>query len=75
MSELRKELSDEALAQAVGGAGKSSKGLNRKADFEKAWKLLKMDDRGFSGMKMAELYDDWELSGFEQDAVTYLMSV
>ncbi|MBQ3794682.1 MAG: hypothetical protein II842_00080 [Butyrivibrio sp.] len=71
MSELRKELSDEVLEQAVGGKS-LTKSVSKKTEFEKAWKILDMDGKGISGMKMAELYDDWELSGFEGDALTYL---
>jgi len=37
--------------------------------------MLKMDSKGFSGMKMAELYDEWELAGYSPDASTFLATM
>ena len=69
----KKLLKDEVLAGVSGGVKKAADDLSqKKADFEKAWDLLGLDAKGYSGMRMAQLFDDWELDGFKPDAVAFL---
>ncbi len=69
-------MSEEALTAVAGGA----KSVNLSEDskkklFEAAWTGLKMDDMKISGMKKAEMFDEWEMAGFTPDAVTFLSGV
>lgn len=64
-------LNDEALQNVTGGKGASP---DKKSQFEAAWRMLGMTQKGYSGMSMAEIYDDWEFAGFTPDAVTFLSS-
>jgi hypothetical protein len=72
-------LKDEILEVVTGGVGgdvnKNKTFEERKKEFESAWKKLKMDTKGISGMKMAELFDEWENSESEVDAMTFLTTV
>ena len=68
-------LNDEALVAVAGGAKITAKEPtfeDRKKEFETAWKNLKMDDQGISGMRMAQLFDEWEMSEYKLDAATFL---
>ena len=73
MTEEKKLLNEETLADISGGLMKASDELSqKKAAFEKAWDLLGLDAKGYSGMRMAQLFDDWELADFKPDAVAFL---
>ncbi len=69
-------INDDVLANVAGGKVstkvKEITFEDRKKEFEDAWKKLKMDTTGISGMKMAELFDEWEMSGFKVDALSFL---
>ncbi len=65
-------LNEEALQNVTGGKGASP---DKRSQFEAAWKMLGMTEKGFSGMRMAELYDDWEFQGFKPDAVAFLSEI
>ena len=70
-------LNDDELMGVVGGKRSAEKKVKtndpqKKKDFEKAWKNLKMDEKGVSGMKMAEIYDEWELGGYSSDATAFI---
>lgn len=68
-------LNDETLVAVAGGAMVKTKEPtfeDRKKEFETAWKNLKMDNQGISGMRMAQLFDEWEMSEYELDAATFL---
>ncbi len=70
-------LNEEELLGVVGGRKANSKkaakaGILRKKEFEQAWNNLKMDEQGYSGMKLAELYDEWEMSEFKTDAASFI---
>ena len=72
-TEEKKLLNEETLADISGGLMKASDELSqKKAAFEKAWDLLGLDAKGYSGMRMAQLFDDWELADFKPDAVAFL---
>lgn len=73
MADKRNKISDDMLEEVTGGATTSSAEFRaRRKEFDEAWAMLNMDSNGFSGMKMAELYDEWELAGYAPDAVTFL---
>lgn len=70
-------LNDNELLGIVGGKKAGSKkaakaSVMRKKEFEAAWNNLKMDEQGYSGMKLAELYDEWEMSDFKTDAASFI---
>lgn len=68
-------LNDDALVAVAGGTKIKTKEPTfeeRKKEFETAWKNLKMDDQGISGMRMAQLFDEWEMSEYKLDAATFL---
>ncbi|MCR5402982.1 MAG: hypothetical protein K6E91_04075 [Butyrivibrio sp.] len=70
-------LNEDELLGVVGGKQDGSKKIEKnnpqkKKDFEKAWKSLKMDEKGVSGMKMAEVYDEWEMADFSSDATAFI---
>ncbi|MBE5836791.1 hypothetical protein [Butyrivibrio sp.] len=76
MADKKNMINDENLTEVNGGAGKSSAEFRaRRKEFDDAWTMLKMDSKGFSGMKMAELYDEWELAGYSPDASTFLATM
>ena len=73
MADERKVLSDEILESVAGGAGQTTAEFREKRkEFDTAWERLKMDSYGYSGMKMATLYDEWEMAGYAPDAATFL---
>ena len=76
MGENKELLNDAELSGVSGGRRSASKtaadSYNKKKEFESAWATLGMEARGYTGMKRAELYDEWELAGFTPDAVTFL---
>ena len=55
-------LNDEALQNVTGGKGASP---DKKSQFEAAWRMLGMTQKGYSGMKMAEIYAS---RGFDVEA-------
>ncbi len=67
---IEERLTDEALKGVSGGAGNSAQ--DKRSQFESAWRTLGMTQKGYSGMRMAEIYDDWEMAGFQPDAITFL---
>ena len=73
-NEEKKLLNDEVLAGVSGGLLKASADefTLRRDEFESAWKVLGLDDLNISGMRMAAAFDEWELTGFKTDAVTFL---
>lgn len=73
MADKRNMINDRVLENVTGGAGANSSEFRaRRKEFDDAWLALKMEASGFSGMKMAELYDEWELAGYSPDASTFL---
>ena len=75
MNSMKMELLDEkALATVVGGASGAVEG-RKKQEFEAAWSSLNMDGQNISGMKKAEIYDDWEFAGYTPDAVSFLIGI
>ena len=74
-NEEKRLLNDEALAAVNGGLLKASDQFTLKRnEFENAWKILKLDDEQISGMRMAEIFDEWELNEFKPDALAFLRS-
>lgn len=75
MANEKNMVSDDILKEVTGGAGHSTDEFRAKRkDFDDAWANLKMDANGFSGMKMAALFDEWEMAGYSPDAATFLAS-
>ncbi len=68
----QEKLSEEALKSVAGGINVNAEFDEKRTLFEAAWKTLKLDEKGYSGMRMAEIFDDWELSGYKQDAIVFL---
>ena len=69
-----KALSDEDLAAVTGGVKVSSAvyELKRK-EFDTAWSSLNMEAKNVSGMRRAELFDQWEEAGFKADATSFIL--
>ena len=65
-------LNETELEKVSGGRKANSVSVDRTAEFEQAWTILGMERKGFSGMARAEMYDNWERSGFTQDATTFI---
>lgn len=68
-------LNENELSAVVGGkqdVSAKKNNANKKKEFDAAWKNLKMDDKGISGMKLAETFDEWEMEDFETDAATFI---
>ena len=68
----KKILNDDVLADISGGKKATDELSQKKAEFEKAWDLLGMDAKGYSGMRMAAIFDEWELAGYKPGAVAFL---
>lgn len=62
---INEKLTDEELKGISGGAGKAidPKLEKERKEFEKAWERQKKDDLDISGMRRAELFDEWQASG------------
>ncbi len=62
---INERLTDEELKGISGGAGKAidPKLEKERKEFEKAWTKQKKDDLDISGMRRAELFDEWQSSG------------
>lgn len=60
-------LSDDDLEQVIGGAGKTKTFEQRRDEFELAWEILKMEAKGFTGNRKAELFEEWEQSKEDKD--------
>ena len=74
-NEEKKLLNDETLERVSGGLLKASDEFSiRKNQFETAWGMLGLNSKDISCMKMAEVFDEWELTGFKLDAVSFLQS-
>lgn len=75
---MRKEmLNEDELMGVVGGKKSQSKAqvkarAKKKKEFDAAWKSLDMDGKGVSGMKRAEIFDEWEMAQFSDDAATFI---
>lgn len=69
-----KTLNEQELEGVVGGAN-NQEFATRKKEFEAAWVILGMDEKGITGNRMAELYDEWEMSGYKNGAAAFLSSV
>ena len=73
MSIDEKKMANDEVLENISGGKMASDDLGRKrAEFEKAWDLLGMDAKGYSGMRMAAIFDDWELAGYKPGAVAFL---
>ena len=76
MGDNRELLNEKELAGVSGGRNRTAKAAadpyTKKKEFEAAWATLGLDAKGYSGMKRAELFDEWELAGYTPDAVTFL---
>ncbi len=59
------------LAKVVGGT-ENTTFESKRTEFEAAWKNLEMDQKGFSGMKKAELFDEWEFAKYTPEATVFL---
>ncbi len=55
-------LNEDELGKVSGGVKSRAANSGNKAVFEAAWNQLKLD-KSYSGMKRAEIYDDWERDG------------
>ena len=73
MGDDRAILRDEDLEKVAGGRlAKAAAGAEPKnKEFEAAWKALGLDSK-YSGMKRAEIYDEWEMAGFTPEATAFL---
>ncbi len=71
-------MNDNELEKVVGGTSAGTTGkvgiTTKKQEFEAAWNALKLEQQ-YTGMKRAELYDEWEAAGFKPDATTFLLSL
>lgn len=63
-------LKDSELEQVIGG--KTVTFEEKRDEFESAWKKLGMTEKGYGGMSMAEIFDEWEMSEKKVDAITFL---
>ena len=55
-------LSDDDIEQVIGGANKRMSFEERRDMFDVAWELFKMEDKGFTGNRKAELFEEWEMA-------------
>ena len=67
---MEEKLSEEVLQGISGGA--ASQFEEKRAQFEAAWDSLQMTKKGFSGMRMAQIFDEWEMSGYKPEAIVFL---
>ena len=65
-------LNETELEKVSGGKSASNAASDKNAEFEKAWNILGMERKGYSGMARAEMYDSWEREGFKSDAITFI---
>ena len=77
--EKDKIINDNELENVTGGVVGAAytklddgSGLSRKQQFENAWAYLDLENMGISGMQRAQLFDEWERSGFKLDAIAFL---
>ncbi len=56
-------LDDDELEQVIGGANKKMSFEEKRDRFEIAWDLLKMEAKGFTGNRKAQLFEEWEMAG------------
>jgi len=71
--EDRKILNEQELEQVAGGARSSEDSFTtRRNEFESAWTSLRMESKGYTGNKKAELFEEWEMAGYSPDAVAFL---
>ncbi len=64
------KLSEEMLTNVTGG--KNTDYEDKRAQFEHAWDTQGMTEKGYSGMRMAVIFDEWEMAGFKPDAAAFL---
>lgn len=69
----KKILGEEALKAVSGGASNTAEFTQKRDEFDKAWSLLKMQSKGYSGMAKAEFFDEWEEKGYPGDATSFLL--
>ncbi len=70
---INEKLTDEELKGVSGGAVGTNPAFEAKrTEFNEAWDALNMEQNGFSGMKRAELFDEWQTTGANTSAVSFL---
>jgi hypothetical protein len=63
-------LNEEELRGVSGGT--TTEFDQRKAEFEAAWDTMGMTQKGFSGMRMAVIFEEWESTEFKTDPKVFL---
>ena len=58
MEEKKQPLNEKELEMVTGGSDGDTYDEKRQA-FEKAWTVLAMDSKGFSGIERSELFRKW----------------
>ena len=64
-------LGEDVLQGVTGGAGGTAFDAKRK-EFDDVWETLGMEQKGFTGMKRSELFDEWQMSGSTLTAISFL---
>ncbi len=62
---------DEKNLEKVSGGTAELEDI-KKEEFEKAWNTLKLDEKGFTGTELEDLFTQWQAKGYKPDAVTFL---
>ena len=74
--DMDKILNENDLESVVGGkkinVKKESLFSLKKSEFEAAWDKLGMEKKGYTGNMKAEMFEEWESTGYKIDAVTFL---
>ncbi|MBR1855875.1 MAG: hypothetical protein IJ803_02235 [Oribacterium sp.] len=72
----KKLLNENELLNVAGGVRRGAADAEqKKREFEAAWKTLGMEEKGFSGMRRAELFDEWASNNYTPDVTAFLASV
>ena len=72
---MTNKLNDKDLAQVAGGRRAEADDFDLKRnEFETAWTSLNMEKEGYSGMRKAEMFDEWESTGYKTDAKSFILS-
>ncbi len=46
----------------------------RKEEFENAWGSLRMEEKGYTGTELEDLFTQWQKDGYKPDAVAFLQT-
>ncbi len=70
---ISEKLTDDELKNVSGGAVAKNPAFDAKREeFDEAWEMLGMEQKDFSGMKRAQMFDDWVSVSSTTTAVSYL---